>query len=51
MGAEPEHKAGFVEREGVRIYFEVVGEGPPVVLLHGAAGTAPCGDTPATWTG
>jgi pimeloyl-ACP methyl ester carboxylesterase len=28
----------FVERGGVRIYFEVVGEGPPVVLLHGAAG-------------
>jgi pimeloyl-ACP methyl ester carboxylesterase len=38
MGAEPEHKAGFVEREGVRIYFKVLGEGPPVVLLHGAAG-------------
>ena len=28
----------FVERDGVRIYFEVVGEGPPVVLLHGGAG-------------
>jgi pimeloyl-ACP methyl ester carboxylesterase len=28
----------FVERGGVRIYFEVVGVGPPVVLLHGAAG-------------
>lgn len=27
-----------VERAGVRIYFEVVGEGQPVVLLHGAAG-------------
>jgi pimeloyl-ACP methyl ester carboxylesterase len=28
----------FVERGGLRIYFEVVGEGPPVVLLHRAAG-------------
>jgi len=28
----------FVERSGVRIHFEVVGEGPPVVLLHGSAG-------------
>jgi pimeloyl-ACP methyl ester carboxylesterase len=28
----------FVERDGVRVHFEVVGEGPPVVLLHGAAG-------------
>ena len=28
----------FAEREGVHINFEVVGEGPPVVLLHGAAG-------------
>jgi pimeloyl-ACP methyl ester carboxylesterase len=28
----------FVERGGVRIRYEVVGAGPPVVLLHGAAG-------------
>jgi len=28
----------FVERSGVRIHFEVAGEGPPVVLLHGSAG-------------
>ncbi len=28
----------FVERDGVHIHYEVVGEGPPVVLLHGAAG-------------
>ena len=28
----------FVERGSVRIHFEVVGEGPPVVLLHGSAG-------------
>src|SRR5215212_3705688 len=27
-----------VERDGVKIHFEVVGEGPPVVLLHGSAG-------------
>jgi pimeloyl-ACP methyl ester carboxylesterase len=27
-----------VERNGVKIHFEVVGEGPPVVLLHGSAG-------------
>jgi pimeloyl-ACP methyl ester carboxylesterase len=38
MGAEPEHAVRFVERRGVRICFEVVGDGPPVVLLHGAAG-------------
>jgi pimeloyl-ACP methyl ester carboxylesterase len=25
----------FAERDGVRIHFEVVSEGPPVVLLHG----------------
>jgi pimeloyl-ACP methyl ester carboxylesterase len=28
----------FVERGGVRVHYEVVGEGPPVVFLHGAAG-------------
>jgi len=28
----------FVESDGVRIHYEVVGAGPPVVLLHGAAG-------------
>ena len=28
----------FVERDGVCIHYEVVGAGPPVVLLHGAAG-------------
>jgi pimeloyl-ACP methyl ester carboxylesterase len=28
----------FVEPGGVRSYFEAVGEGPPVLLLHGAAG-------------
>jgi pimeloyl-ACP methyl ester carboxylesterase len=39
MGAEPEQAVRFVERGGVRICFEVVGEGAqPVVLLHGSAG-------------
>jgi pimeloyl-ACP methyl ester carboxylesterase len=38
MGAGPERAVRFVERRGVRICFEAVGEGPPVVLLHGAAG-------------
>jgi pimeloyl-ACP methyl ester carboxylesterase len=28
----------FAERDGVQIHFEVVGEEPPAVLLHGAAG-------------
>jgi pimeloyl-ACP methyl ester carboxylesterase len=28
----------FVERDGVHLHYETVGEGPPVVLLHGAAG-------------
>ena len=27
-----------VERGGVRIHYEVTGEGPTVVLIHGAAG-------------
>jgi pimeloyl-ACP methyl ester carboxylesterase len=38
MGAESEKVARFAERGGVRICFEVVGEGPLVVLLHGPAG-------------
>jgi pimeloyl-ACP methyl ester carboxylesterase len=33
---------------GVRVHYVTVGEGPPVVLLHGAAGA--CGATPATST-
>ena len=28
----------FIERDCVRLHYETVGEGPPVVLLHGAAG-------------
>lgn len=31
--------SGFVESQGERVYFEVVGDGPPLVLAHGAGGT------------
>jgi 3-oxoadipate enol-lactonase len=31
-------EAGHLEREGERIYFESIGEGPPLVLTHGAGG-------------
>ena len=27
--------SGFVDVEGTRLYYEVAGSGPPVVLLHG----------------
>jgi len=29
---------GLLEREGERIYYEVIGDGPPLVLTHGAGG-------------
>jgi pimeloyl-ACP methyl ester carboxylesterase len=28
----------FADHQGIRIYFEVVGEGPPMVLAHGLGG-------------
>jgi pimeloyl-ACP methyl ester carboxylesterase len=31
-------KIGQVESEGERIYYEVMGAGPPVVLCHGLGG-------------
>jgi pimeloyl-ACP methyl ester carboxylesterase len=31
-------ETGFLEREGERIYWEAIGEGPPLVLTHGAGG-------------
>jgi len=30
--------SGFVEREGGRIYFEVDGQGEPLLLIHGGLG-------------
>jgi len=30
--------SGFLERDGERIYYEVIGAGPPLVLTHGAGG-------------
>lgn len=32
-------ESGFVEVEGGRIYYEVEGDGPPVLLIHGGLGT------------
>jgi pimeloyl-ACP methyl ester carboxylesterase len=34
----PKVTAGFVERPGARVYYEVAGDGPPVVFLHGLGG-------------
>jgi 3-oxoadipate enol-lactonase len=31
-------KAGFLERPGCRIYYEVAGEGPAIVFAHGLGG-------------
>ena len=31
-------ESGFLERDGERIYFECAGDGPPLVLTHGAGG-------------
>jgi len=31
-------ETGFLEREGERIYYETSGDGPPLVLTHGAGG-------------
>lgn len=31
-------RTGFLERDGEHLYFEVCGEGPPLVLSHGAGG-------------
>lgn len=31
-------RSGFLERDGERLYYEVNGEGPPLVLCHGAGG-------------
>jgi pimeloyl-ACP methyl ester carboxylesterase len=33
-----QRESGFLEREGERIYFECAGEGPALVLTHGAGG-------------
>jgi pimeloyl-ACP methyl ester carboxylesterase len=33
-----QRESGFLERDGERIYFESTGEGPPLVLTHGAGG-------------
>jgi 3-oxoadipate enol-lactonase len=33
-----DRRTGYVETEGERVYFEVTGEGPPVVLCHGLGG-------------
>ena len=33
-----EHRVGAVDRDGVSIYYEVTGSGPPLVLCHGAGG-------------
>ncbi len=33
-----QRESGFLEREGERIYFESAGEGPALVLCHGAGG-------------
>ena len=34
----PGTRRGFVERSGMRIYFEATGSGPPVVFAHGLSG-------------
>ncbi len=31
-------ESGFLERDGERVYFECAGDGPPLVLTHGAGG-------------
>ncbi len=31
--------SGYADNDGVRIYYEVVGEGPPLVLVHGGSGS------------
>jgi pimeloyl-ACP methyl ester carboxylesterase len=36
--------SGFVELEGGRIYFEVDGEGHPLLLIHGGLGSLRMGD-------
>jgi len=35
MSDVKEVKNGFVELPGVRLYYEIAGEGKPVVFLHG----------------
>jgi pimeloyl-ACP methyl ester carboxylesterase len=36
-------ESGFVDVDGGRIYFEVEGEGHPLLLIHGGLGTCACG--------
>ncbi|MCO6451399.1 MAG: alpha/beta fold hydrolase [Caldilineales bacterium] len=35
----PELISGFVDNDGVKIHYEVVGEGPPLVLVHWGSGS------------
>jgi pimeloyl-ACP methyl ester carboxylesterase len=37
--AQPAHQTGYAEVNGLNLYYEIHGSGPPVVLLHGAFAT------------